>query len=204
MARSVRAASSAPHEAGAPGSTRERILDVALDLFIQKGYTEASLREIAAELGFSKAALYYHFESKQDILLALHLRVHRILDGVLPELPEQEAGARWDWLLDHLIGVALRNRLLIELHFRNQEAIAELHSEDNLKRHGVVQEEMNDQIRGMILDPSLSFEERIRRAASLGAIGGVLFGAGAFADLPNEELEAAVRRVLRDIASPAG
>jgi AcrR family transcriptional regulator len=56
--------------------TRERILDIALDLFIDKGYDKTSLREIAEKLGFSKAALYYHFASKDDILLALHQRLH--------------------------------------------------------------------------------------------------------------------------------
>ena len=44
-------------ESGPTQSTRERILDIALDLFVRKGYAETSLREIAAELGFSKAAL---------------------------------------------------------------------------------------------------------------------------------------------------
>ena len=53
-------------------STRERILDVALDLFVDQGYDKTSLREIAEKMGFSKAALYYHFASKADILMGLH------------------------------------------------------------------------------------------------------------------------------------
>ena len=61
-------------EAPEARSTRERILDVALDLFIEKGYDRTSLREIAEPLGFSKAALYYHFASKEDILMALQDR----------------------------------------------------------------------------------------------------------------------------------
>ncbi len=65
-------------ESGPAQSTRERTLDIALDLFVRKGYAETSLREIAVELGFSKSALYYHFESKQDILLALHMRLHSL------------------------------------------------------------------------------------------------------------------------------
>src|SRR2546430_8853343 len=93
-------------EAGVSATTRERILDVALDLFVRKGYTETSLREVAAELGFSKAALYYHFESKQDILMALHMRVHGITDEVLPVLAAtSDAGDRWERLVDRLIGV---------------------------------------------------------------------------------------------------
>ena len=39
------------------GATRQRILDVALDLFNEHGYDKTSLREIADALGFTKAAL---------------------------------------------------------------------------------------------------------------------------------------------------
>src|SRR5215510_14850305 len=96
---------------GTTTPTRERILDVALDLFVRKGYAETSLREIAAELGFSKAALYYHFESKQDILLALHLRVQRLADELLPLLQAEAAPEElWGRLVDGLIALALRNR----------------------------------------------------------------------------------------------
>ena len=44
--------------------TRSRIQDVALQMFIDKGYEATSLREIAEELGVTKAALYYHFDTK--------------------------------------------------------------------------------------------------------------------------------------------
>ena len=51
--------------------TRDRILDVALDLFIEQGYDKASLREVAERVGVTKAALYYHFSSKEEILRTL-------------------------------------------------------------------------------------------------------------------------------------
>ena len=51
--------------------TRQRILDTALDLFIERGYDKTSLREIAERVGVTKAALYYHFSSKEDILRTL-------------------------------------------------------------------------------------------------------------------------------------
>ena len=65
----------------APTDTRERILDVALDLFTEQGFDGTSLRQIAEQLGVTKAALYYHFESKDDILMALHLRLHEFGKG---------------------------------------------------------------------------------------------------------------------------
>jgi AcrR family transcriptional regulator len=50
------------------GSTRSRIQAVALELFTEQGYEKTSLREIAERLGVTKAALYYHFKSKDDIV----------------------------------------------------------------------------------------------------------------------------------------
>jgi AcrR family transcriptional regulator len=55
----------------ATGSTRERIQHVALDLFTEQGYEATSLREIAERLGVTKAALYYHFRTKDEIVQSL-------------------------------------------------------------------------------------------------------------------------------------
>lgn len=51
--------------------TRTRIQDIALRLFTEQGYEATSLREIAEELGVTKAALYYHFKTKDDIVASL-------------------------------------------------------------------------------------------------------------------------------------
>lgn len=51
--------------------TRQRILDVALELFGEHGYAGTSIADITQRLGVSKAALYYHFAAKDEILEAL-------------------------------------------------------------------------------------------------------------------------------------
>jgi AcrR family transcriptional regulator len=51
--------------------TRARIQEVALELFTEQGYEGTSLREIAERLGVTKAALYYHFKTKEDIVASL-------------------------------------------------------------------------------------------------------------------------------------
>jgi AcrR family transcriptional regulator len=51
--------------------TRTRIQQVALELFTEQGYEATSLREIAERLGVTKAALYYHFKTKEDIVGSL-------------------------------------------------------------------------------------------------------------------------------------
>lgn len=50
------------------GNTRARIQTVALELFVEQGYDKTSLREIAERLGVTKAALYYHFRTKDEIV----------------------------------------------------------------------------------------------------------------------------------------
>ncbi len=48
-------------------NTRERILDGALESFAENGYSGTNLRDLAANLGLSKSALYRHFDSKEAI-----------------------------------------------------------------------------------------------------------------------------------------
>jgi AcrR family transcriptional regulator len=63
--------------------TRERALGVASRLFRERGYSATSLQEIANELGVTKAALYYHFDSKIEILRALVEPIFSALEDVL-------------------------------------------------------------------------------------------------------------------------
>ncbi len=53
------------------GDSREAIKEAALELFASGGYGQTSLREVAESLGISKAALYYHFRSKDELLTEL-------------------------------------------------------------------------------------------------------------------------------------
>src|SRR5215475_4299056 len=51
--------------------TRARLRELSLQLFAEQGYEKTSLREIAEHLGVTKAALYYYFKSKEDIVRSL-------------------------------------------------------------------------------------------------------------------------------------
>lgn len=52
-------------------ATRRRILAVALELIADRGFAATTTREIAERLGFTKAALYYHYRTKDDLLAAI-------------------------------------------------------------------------------------------------------------------------------------
>ncbi len=52
-------------------NTKEKILQKALDLFVIKGYSGSSIRDIAKEVGIRESGIYNHFSSKQAILEAI-------------------------------------------------------------------------------------------------------------------------------------
>jgi AcrR family transcriptional regulator len=68
-------------------TTKERILNVAIDLFAIKGFDAVSLREIAEAAGVRKATLYYYFTSKDEIL-------EKILEYVLESWNQSKVG-KW-------------------------------------------------------------------------------------------------------------
>ncbi len=184
-----------------PKGTRERILDIALDLFIEKGFDKTSLREIAEKLGFSKAALYYHFASKDDILLALHYRFHDILHGILADLAAEETSIRsWKALLDRVIDEMLINRKLFVLHERNRAAFEHLHSDEG---HDAQHDDFEEKFRAVLADQAVPVRDRVRLACSLGAVMSGLFLAGdLFADLPTADLGRHLRDAVEDLLSP--
>jgi AcrR family transcriptional regulator len=182
------------------GSTRERILDIALDLFIEHGYDRTSIRDIAERLGTTKAALYYHFKSKADILLELHLRLHGLgeqLFNQLEALPDADARAQaWPRLLDELITAVDDNRELVQLHQRNQSAFEDLHSSE---RHHAANDDIERQIRGLLSDPDLPPAARVRMACSVGAVMAGLLSDGLVDDISHDEKVALVRATVAEM-----
>jgi TetR/AcrR family transcriptional regulator, cholesterol catabolism regulator len=59
--------------------TRETILEAAAQVFRQKGFHGASMKDIAEAVNLQKASLYHHVSSKQEILLALLDRALELL-----------------------------------------------------------------------------------------------------------------------------
>jgi AcrR family transcriptional regulator len=192
-----------PRRGGRPrGAPRERILDIALELFNEQGYDKTSLREIADRLGTTKAALYYHFEHKEDILLALHLRLHDLGHGMFDRIGQlsrnsEEAAGTWPELLDAFIDQVLSNRELFLLHERNRTALAAL---DHAGRHAAEHDDLEGQLRLLLASPAIPLAQRVRMSCSIGAVMATLIGAGeVFADVPAATLAQLTRDAVRDL-----
>lgn len=74
-----------------PDSTKERILDAALDVFSTKGYHDARVDEIVEKSATSKGSVYFHFPSKQSIFIALVDRFADALERHVVEAIEHES-----------------------------------------------------------------------------------------------------------------
>ena len=73
---------------------RQQILSTAKILFIQQGYHGLSMRQIAEALGVSKAALYYHFRDKEELLLAILDSYLDQMETSLQKIRQEQVGAR--------------------------------------------------------------------------------------------------------------
>jgi AcrR family transcriptional regulator len=179
--------------------TRERILAVAQELFTRQGYDKTSLRDIAERLEITKAALYYYFPRKEDILLELHLRLQTLGQTVIAELEAAPDGAArvaiWPRLANEMLDFMVDNRELLLLHNRNRSAFESL--EATMADGG---RDVEVRFQRILSSPAMALRERVRMAAMVGMITEV-FGesAAAFEDVPPEELADLVREAIADL-----
>lgn len=74
---SPRASKNASNEAGQM-ETRDKIISLAYSAFAKNGYSRTSLKTISEELGITRPALYYHFDSKEDLFIAVYESIETI------------------------------------------------------------------------------------------------------------------------------
>ena len=75
--------------------TRELLLDAAQEAFAKKGFEGASLEEIAEIAGYTRGAIYKHFDSKEEMFLAVNKRwnesfLQTFVEGIDPSTPIEE------------------------------------------------------------------------------------------------------------------
>jgi AcrR family transcriptional regulator len=95
------------------GAARERLLAVALDLFARYGVSGTSLQMIADELGVTKAAVYYQFQTKEEIVRAVIAPALDDLTKVTEAAEAQRRRAdRLETILSGLVDLIVNNRRL--------------------------------------------------------------------------------------------
>ena len=92
--------------------TRERIRDVAEELFADRGFNGASMRDIAGRCGLGQASLYNHFEGKQGLYEAVLDRGVTPLLELMQSLPNRDQPGQVDAMIASIMNhLASRPRL---------------------------------------------------------------------------------------------
>ena len=153
------------------GDTRSRIQAVALELFSEEGYEKTSLREIAERLGVTKAALYYHFKSKDEIANSFILDRIEIMDRLIEwaEAQPPSAGTRRAILrryADELFGG--KRQLVMRFFEQNQTAMKNFSAGKEM-RAGMMR------LADLLVRPETSHEAQVRAALSLFSVHSTWF-----------------------------
>jgi AcrR family transcriptional regulator len=155
------------HSATAPRTdTRSRVQKVALELFAEQGYEKTSLREIAERLSVTKAALYYHFKSKEDIVHSLTDDHQARLDELIDWARTQPPGARTRReILDRYAAIVFSGAEVFRFMEQNRAAMEALEQGkgDRLKRFRTRLDALVDLLAG----PGAPLRERVRATAAL-------------------------------------
>ncbi len=125
---------SQPEEA----STRQRILDAAVEVFAEKGYHDARVDEIVEASGTSKGAVYFYFPSKQQIFLALiDAFAGKLEQGLLEAvMREQDGIRRVNAALESCLAIFGETRHLAKIFLIQAVGLGEAFEEKQLEIHG--------------------------------------------------------------------
>ncbi|MCK2022389.1 TetR/AcrR family transcriptional regulator [Microbacterium sp. kSW2-24] len=107
-----------PVRRGRPGYDRRGLLDAAVAVFNESGYDGTSVAALAARLGLSKAALYHHFSSKEEILETALDEALDGLEGVLAITDAVRPGDRLAAVLEGAVGVLVTHLPSVTLLLR--------------------------------------------------------------------------------------
>jgi AcrR family transcriptional regulator len=180
--------------------TRARIQAVAVELFTEQGYDGTSLREIAERLNVTKAALYYHFKSKEDIVASLVEDYVGQIDDLIawgrqePRTPQTRAE-----ILRRYVGIVTDGHQVFRMLHQNQAAASSM---SRSKGRSEVFRERLRALADLLSEPGASLAEQLRPAM---ALGGISVAWMSFADeVPDQQaLCAAVLAIASDMAGAA-
>lgn len=148
-----------PKTATAPAiqPTRERILDVAAGLIVERGYEATPLSAIAAAADLTKAALYYHFPSKIKLLSGIVSPLLSEVDQLLAGTPEQfqNAEQRWHFMLEYTNLLLSRPRAVRVLASINLTDVLPSELSDRIDSH-------RSRTTQLAMLPGMSDEARVR------------------------------------------
>ncbi|HEY2640291.1 MAG TPA: helix-turn-helix domain-containing protein [Streptosporangiaceae bacterium] len=147
------------------GDTRSRLRQLALEMFAEQGYEKTSLREIAERLGVTKAALYYYFKSKEDIVRSLVEDYMAQIDDLIAWGKDQhrDAATRAE-IVSRYLEIVANGTAVFRLLHQNQAAVTSLAA---VKERGELFRERIDALVDLLTEPGAPVAAQVRAASCL-------------------------------------
>ncbi|WP_155060348.1 TetR/AcrR family transcriptional regulator [Streptomyces blattellae] len=172
------------------GDTRQRIQDVALKLFAEQGYEKTSLREIAERLDVTKAALYYHFKTKEEILVSLFEDLTQPIEDLIEWGRRQPPTLETKQEIVRRYSEALAEALpLFRFMQENQATLKELRTGERFRNRMLG-------LRDILIDPHAPLVDQVR---CVSAVFTMHAGMIALDDLPGTDEEK--RKAVLEVAT---
>ena len=156
----------------------ERLTEAAVALFSRKGYAATSTREVAALLGMQKASLYYHVQSKEDLLYfickASLETIRQDVEAAIQDVPDS---------LDRIVALAITHiESMLRDAGKHSTTLAEMNTLSPERREQVValRHDYDTLVQTVLLDAQRAgvvrsdIDERYLRLSLLGLLNRVL------------------------------
>ncbi|GIH81509.1 TetR family transcriptional regulator [Planobispora longispora] len=163
--------------------TPQRILEAARALFAARGYRATSMQSIADEVGITKAALYYHFDSKEEILHRLTLPLLDELEAVLARAESHDSAEEVRWrAIEGYVDVHLRHRHTLIMLVRDMTLLVQAPVADRFRAAISLANEL-------VAGPGAGLEQRVRASQ---VVAGLADPVVLFRDEPAERLRSLI------------
>ncbi|WP_452463443.1 TetR/AcrR family transcriptional regulator [Nonomuraea recticatena] len=163
--------------------TSERILEAARALFAARGYRATSMQAIADEVGISKAALYYHFDSKEEILRRLTIPLLDELEAVLAEAESCDSAEEVRWrAIEGYVDVHLRHRQTLTMLVKDMTLLVQAPIADRFRTAIALANEL-------VAGPGCGLEQRVRACQ---VVAGLADPVVLFRDAPADQLRSTI------------
>lgn len=161
---------------GRTRDTRERIHVVALELFVSQGFAQTTMQDIADQLGLTKAALYYHFPTKSDLVRsvvqpAIDEIIHFLSEARQRPVPPRE-------LLERFFDLNYANRTVFLALTLDPSGLTDVDADNFVPRLAEAFEEL-------LIGPDATNDQRVRAVMVANGLSRV---ATLFTDIPYDEL----------------
>jgi AcrR family transcriptional regulator len=147
--KTTRRTRTAARAAKGPRRRDQEVLDAAAKVFHTRGYADASVQDIADELGILKGSLYHYIDSKEDLLFRLLDETHEEVQAILDEVAAMPDLAPLERLREYTrrqVDYTSRNLAKMAIYYHDADQLSDERRRELYRKRGVHEKFVSDLI----------------------------------------------------------